>query len=137
MFNSDNEGAEASLDPRIDLAALRTELAWDRTLLAWIRTSLTLMGAGVVLAKGTQLLHRANVLAGVAIVRNGHWVGLTLTGVSTLLFATVCGQYLKSRRVLWRIRGSAVLRFPPALLASALVILVGVAAFVVLILDKG
>ena len=127
---------EDAEDPRVHLAAVRTQLAWDRTLLAWIRTTITLMGAGVALDKGTQLLHQANVLAGIAVVRNGHLLGLTLTGIGTGLFVIVCWQYVQSVRVLARITKARPSRFPPALLISMLVILLGCAVFIVLLIDK-
>jgi putative membrane protein len=130
------ELSERSVDPRVDLAVLRTRLAWDRTLLAWIRTNLTLMGAGVALDKGSQLLHQANVLAGIAMVRNGHLVGLTLTGFGTILQLVVCWQYQQSMDRLARLEGSGPTRFPPALLASLLVALLGCLVLIVLIIDR-
>ncbi len=47
------------MDPRIDLAARRTELAEERTLLAWLRTTIALTGAGVASDKGAQLYHQS------------------------------------------------------------------------------
>ncbi|MFZ0314837.1 MAG: DUF202 domain-containing protein [Candidatus Korobacteraceae bacterium] len=123
-------------DPRVALAATRTQLAWDRTLLAWIRTTLALMGAGAVLDKGVQLLHQAKVLAGIEVVRSGHLLGLTLTGVSTILFVTVCWQYVRDMRTLARISHAKTPGLRPALLISILVIFLGYAVFTVLLLDK-
>jgi hypothetical protein len=60
-----------------------------------------------------------------------------LTGVSTLLLLIVGWQYLKAVRALARIRGSGAPRFPPALLASVIVVLLGGAVFVVLLMDQG
>jgi putative membrane protein len=130
------EADEPLADPRVDLAAVRTQLAWDRTLLAWIRTTLALMGAGAVLDKGVQLLHQAKVLAGVEVVRNGHLLGLTLTGVSTILFVVVCWQYVQNMRTLARISHGKTSGTRPALLVSVLVIFLGCAVFIVLLLDK-
>src|SRR5271169_3822691 len=90
------EDADQSVDRRVDLAVLRSELAWDRTLLAWVRTVLTLMGAGVAFDKGAQLLHEARLAAGTAVVQGAHLIGLCLTGVSTLLLPVVCLQYWQS-----------------------------------------
>src|SRR5580658_9352374 len=130
------EADEYLADPGVALAAVRTQLAWDRTLLAWIRTTLTLMGAGAVLDKGVQLLHQARVLAGVEVVRNGHLLGLTLTGVSTILFVIVCWQYVQNMRTLARISHGKTPGLRPALLVSILVIFLGCAVFIVLLLDK-
>ena len=136
MDKTVHKNKEAEVDPRVDLAALRTELGWERTLLAWMRTALSLTGAGIAFDKGTRLLHQERVLAGTAIVRNGHLVGLTLTAVSTLLLAAITGQFLLSLRALSQIRGAKPPRFRPAILGSGLVILLGIAVFVVLALDN-
>jgi uncharacterized membrane protein YidH (DUF202 family) len=89
------ESAEETVDPRVDLAVLRTELAEDRTLLSWARTSLGLMGAGVAFDKGTQWLHEARLAAGSALVHNGHVVGITLTIITTVLLGVVLWQCLR------------------------------------------
>lgn len=124
------------IDTTLDLALQRTALAWDRTLLSWVRTTLALMGAGIVLAKGAQVLHQAKVLARVEDVRSGHWLGLSLTGISTVLLVIVCGQYVGTARALARTQGSRRPRFPAALLAALLTVLLGCAVFAVLILDR-
>lgn len=136
MTDRIREHEERELDLTLDLAVLRTELAWDRTLLSWLRTTLALMGAGVVLDKASQLLHQARVLAGVAEVRNSHLLGLTLTGVSTSLLLIVCWQYVRSARVLARIKDSGRPHLPTALLASLLVVLLGCSVFIVLVIDR-
>ena len=136
MSNESRENAEQSADPRVDLAVLRSELAWDRTLLAWVRTVIGLIGAGVGFDKLAQYLHQARLEAGTAIVRNGHLVGLTLTGVSTVMLMIACLQYWQSRRELARIKGSRPPRIPPAMLSAILVIVLGCAVFVVLLGDK-
>ena len=129
------ERIERDVDRSLELAALRTQLSWDRTLLAWVRTSLTLMGAAVAFAKGAQLLHEAKVLAGVEMVRSGHLLGLTLTGVSTLLLSVVCWQYVAGMRALSRIKSTRIVT--PTLLVSLLVVLLGCGVFAVLMIDKG
>ena len=136
MSNESRENVEQSADPRVDLAVLRSELAWDRTLLAWVRTVIGLIGAGVGFDKLAQYLHQARLEAGTAIVRNGHLVGLSLTGISTVLLMMACLQYWQSRRGLAQIKGSRQARMPAAMLAAIVVIVLGCSVFVVLLGDN-
>jgi len=120
-------------DPRIYLALKRTELAWDRTLLAWLRTTSALVVAGFAFDKGTQLLHQSRLATGTALVRSGHFVGLSLTAASTLLLVFVCYQYLRDMRELARVKGSRPPLLTPALIANALLIVLSTILFVVLL----
>jgi uncharacterized membrane protein YidH (DUF202 family) len=135
MKDSLREQAEQAADPRIDLAVKRTELAWDRTLLSWLRTTIALIVAGTAFDKGAQWLHEARLTAGTAFVRNSHLVGLSLTAASIVLLAFVCWQYLRDARELAAIRSSRQTRVPPALIACALLILLGTAVFFLLLKD--
>jgi len=130
----DDKGA---VDPRVDLAVLRTELAWERTVLAWIRTVIGLMTAGVAFDKGVQLLHQERVLAGTALVRNGHVAGLSLTGISTALLMIVTVQYMRGLHALAGVKSMPSSRMRPAIIASVLVILLGIAVLVVLAMSNG
>src|SRR5215471_8622710 len=118
---------EQAADPRVDLALKRTELAWDRTLLSWLRTTIALIVAGTAFDKGAQWLHEARLAAGSAFVRNGHLVGLSITAASIVLLAFVCWQYWMDARELASIKGSRPARMPPALIACALLVFLGVA----------
>ena len=77
---SAREDAERKVDPRVDLAVQRTELAFDRTLLAWVRTVIGLIGAGVALDKGLELLHEARLVSGKAWTRSAHSFATNLLG---------------------------------------------------------
>ena len=103
-----------SVDPRVDLAVLRSELAWERTLLAWVRAVLTLIGAGVVFDKGAQLLQEGRPASGTALVVSGHFIGLSLTGVSTVLLLVVCLQY-------WQACAGSDQRLPDSAISSGAV----------------
>jgi uncharacterized membrane protein YidH (DUF202 family) len=129
--------SEREADPRVDLAVRRTELAEQRTLLAWLRTSLALMGAGVAFDKGIQFFHQTRLLQGAAVARNGHVVGLSLTIASILLLLVVLGLHMKELFSLASIRGGRPPRLPPTAVASALVILLGLAVVFVLLMSGG
>ena len=135
MTDSAREQAEQAADPRVDLAVKRTELAWDRTLLAWLRTTIALIVAGTAFDKGAQWLHEARLAAGTAFVRNGHLIGLSITAASVVLLAFVCWQYWKDAGELALIKGSPRAGIPPALIACALLIVLGAAAFFLLLND--
>lgn len=130
-----HQAAHHDSDPRVDLAVQRTQLACDRTLLAWIRTSFALITAGVAFDKGAQWLHEARIAAGTEWVRTGHLVGLTMTGVSVLLLVLVTWDYLLAIRALARVSHSKPPRVTPALVASAVVIVLGCAGFVLLMVS--
>jgi putative membrane protein len=133
MSEAHNQTGESDGDPRVYLAVKRTELAWDRTLLAWLRTTSALIAAGFAFDKVTQFLHQQRLAAGVAIMRNGHLVGLSLTAASTLLLVFVCSQYWREMGELARIKGSRRSHLTPALVANALLIVLGTAVFVALL----
>ena len=133
MTENTRHVAERETDPRVDLAVRQTELAEQRTLLAWLRTSLALMGAGVAFDKGMQLFHQNRLQEGTAVVR--HIVGLSLTIASVLLLSVVLWEYLKGLSRLAHMKEGMPSRFPPAAVASVLVILLGLALVLVLIIS--
>ena len=128
--------AEQDVDPRVDLAVLRTELAADRTMLAWLRTALALIGTGVAFDKGVQLLHERRLASGTALVHGSHVVGLSLTAIVTILLAILLWQYRRKQVELARIKGAYPPAFSPTTAASLVVILLGVAVFWVLTLSN-
>ena len=134
-MNDSPQGPGKQVDPRVDLAVMRTELAWDRTLLSWLRTTIALIVAGTAFDKGAQWLHEARIAAGTAFVRNGHLVGLSLTATSIVLLTFVCWQYWRDGRQLAAIRGSGPVRVPAALIACALLIFLGAGVFFLLLND--
>ncbi len=64
-------------------------------------------------------------------MRNGHLVGLSLTISSTLLLLVVLWQYLNALSNLGKMAGRTGPQFPPAAVATVLVILLGIAVVVV------
>ena len=117
--------AEADTDPRVDLAVERTELALERTQLAWIRTTLTFIGSGIALDKGMEAIHRSRLESGNALVQNAHAIGITLSMGGTILLLITTLYYIKRIRQLLKIKGVRPSSFPPGVLASFLIIILG------------
>jgi uncharacterized membrane protein YidH (DUF202 family) len=91
------------------------------------------MGAGVAFDKGMQFFHQNRLQEGTAVVR--HIVGLSLTIASVLLLSVVLWEYLKGLSCLAHMKEDIPPRFPPAAVASVLVILLGLALVLVLIIS--
>ena len=125
--------AEQTVDPRVDLAVQRTELALDRTQLAWVRTAFTLITAGMAIDKGGEALHEARVLAGKNWVSTSHFAGISLAAVATLFLLIASVAYFQQSRTLARLKGAEPSLFPPALLVSLLVVVLGSALSILLL----
>lgn len=126
--------AEQAVDPRVDLAVLRTELALDRTQLAWVRTAFTLITAGLAIDKGGEALHEARILAGKNWVSTSHFAGISLAAVATLFLLIASVEYFRQSRSLARLKGAEPALFPPALLVSLLVVVLGSALSILLLI---
>lgn len=118
--------SEQDTDPRVDLAVERTELAWDRTQLAWIRTCLGFIGSGIALDKGMEAIHNSRIVSGTAIVKNAHFIGLTLSMGGTLLMIFTTWLFIRRMRILSKMKGKKPILLPSGALASFLIILLGV-----------
>ena len=125
--------AEQTADPRVDLAVQRTELALDRTQLAWIRTAFTLITAGFAIDRGGAALHQARVLAGTNWVATSHFSGIFLAAAATAFLLIASVAYLLQSRDLARLKGATPPLFPPALLVSLLVVVLGGALSILLL----
>lgn len=124
---------EADIDPRIDLAVIRTELALDRTQLAWVRTAFTFITAGLALDKGAEALHHARVLAGTNWLHSSHAIGVILIAVSSLSLMISAGSYYRQSRIVGRLKSVPPTRLPMALLLSLFVALLGAILAVLLL----
>jgi len=120
--------AENDVDPRVDLAIDRTMLAMERTQLAWVRTVIALITAGIAIDKGVAALHKARLMAGVAIEKNGHFAGLLLTIGATVLMILATILYIYHRRELTLMRGKRNKLPQPGTLISVFIILIGALA---------
>lgn len=129
------EDAENTADPRVDLAVERTQYALERTQLAWIRTVLSLLGGGIALDKGIEAMHKARIETGDSLVNNAHAIGiaLSITGTLLMLFTTIF--YIRRSQGLAKIKGTKPVRIPPGVLASLMVIILGVGISLLLIVS--
>lgn len=117
------------------LAYERTELALERTQLSWVRTTLALLGSGIALDKGIELMHRDRIEKGTALVQNAHIVGITLSIAGTLLIIYTTWFYIQRSRTLAQIKGGKTLLLPPGAMASFLIILLGIALSLLLLVS--
>ena len=120
--------AEQDVDPRIDLAVERTSYAMERTQLAWIRTVMGFITAGLAIDKGTEALHEARVVAGVAWSKNGHFAGMLLTITSTVLMIITTVIYVRRMKQFNRMRGIRRDLFPPTTALSIFICFLGALA---------
>lgn len=118
--------AERDTDPRVDLAVERTELALERTQLAWMRTVLGFLGSGIALDKGVEVMHKARLESGDALFQNAHIIGITLSITGTFLMLITTIFYIRRSQTLAKMKGTKMARIPHGVLASILVIILGV-----------
>jgi len=120
-----NTEALQVVDPRIDLAIERTSLALERTQLAWVRTVIGFITAGFAIDKATTVLYEARLVSGVALSKNGHFAGLLLTGVATVLMIVVTITYVRRTLQLSKMRVSKERPTTSTTLLSIFVCLIG------------
>jgi inner membrane protein YidH len=120
--------AEQDADPRIDLAAERTSYAMERTQLAWVRTVMGFITAGLAIDKGTEALHEARVVAGIAWSKNGHFAGMLLTITATALMIVATMIYIRRMKQLNRMRGTRTDLPAPTTVLSIFVCFLGALA---------
>jgi len=116
---------ETGVDPRVDLAVVRTELALDRTQLAWVRTAFSLITGGFAIDKVAGALHAARVLSGTNWVTGSHVVGISLTATATVFLLLESAAYYRQLDSLARLKVNRTRKLPLALLVSLLVVLLG------------
>ncbi len=117
--------AELESDPRLDLAVERTELALERTHLAWIRTMFTLITAGIAIDKGFAYIHEQRMAIGVAMVKNAHFIGLTLTLTGTVILLIEAIQFIIRSKQLAHMKKSSFFILSKGIVLSFLVVLLG------------
>ncbi len=100
------------------------------------------MAAGVAFDKGVQFMHEARMAAGTAWlnqaawVHSAHFVGISLTAISTLLLAIVAWNHVRAVRVLAETRHRNPPQVTAASVAAVLVVILGCAVVAVLIMSS-
>lgn len=122
-------------EKRTTLAVERTFIAFERTLMAWLRTALSLISFGFTVAKFFQYLaQRGESVSGLfGRTWASDTVGLTMIAIGTFSLLLAVIQH-RRRVVALRARG-LVPQWDLALWVAAPIALLGVFAFVSLILD--
>jgi putative membrane protein len=132
-----NKGADKSTElaeQRTSLAVMRTVAAADRTLMAWVRTSISMIGFGFTIYKFLQYLREGEhaVASRPEAPRN---FGLALIALGTASLAAAIWEHsdflkqvgLAQRKYYWSL----------SVIVAILVILIGVIAFVGVLLRAG
>ena len=137
-------GDESQANPpgytQTHLAWLRTRMSLERSMDAWIRTAVALIGFGISIVLFFEQLNQIRGLATPKGAPLANYVGLLLIGTGTLALAIAVWQYEKLVRYLQSevfrdIAGvPGMRRLYPSLAVAALLCLVGLLAFVAVLL---
>lgn len=139
-MNSNPSESNLSTDPtvlaqqRTALAIERTRIASERTLMAWIRTSISMIGFGFTIYKFFQYLSQA-AKSSIGRPYTARNLGLTLIVLGTIALIAASVQYWQSLKNL-RSQG-AKFGWSLALIIAVLVALIGVLAFIGVLLRTG
>lgn len=117
---------------RTELASQRTFMAIERTLMAWIRTALAMISFGFTIFKFFQYMKSA----GIGITRHLYEpriLGLAFTGLGTFLLILAMIEQVLFLRKNRQVYGQA--RFSIALFAAIVTSVIGIAAFVSILIN--
>ena len=140
-------GEEKKVDTKTQLAHKRTELAqdrtrwaadrtfWasDRTVIAWIRTSLALIGFGFGVGKALDYLEKIGRYTDPFFAAQIFGGGFILIGIVMLSAAVI--QSVRIERRLEKRGYSRIEPWPLGLLSAVMLLLIGIYAFIVILLD--
>jgi putative membrane protein len=121
-------------------AWLRTRLSVERTLMSWVRTATALIGFGFTIVQFFERLHTMDNVAPAARPQMPRYLGLALlaSGVRALLVS--CWQYRRVIRYLWQPQFRPIAGIhedgmqTPLLLVGAALALIGIVAFVAVLI---
>jgi putative membrane protein len=118
-------------------AWLRTKFAVDRTFMAWLRTSIAMIGFGFTLVQFFASFAELRGVAPAALPRAPVILGLTLVGTGTVALAIALIQYIDTLRHLDSPQFGAIAErrkhLDPALWLGGAVLVIGIVAFVAII----
>jgi putative membrane protein len=125
--------SNALAEERTDLALQRTIMAADRTLMAWVRTAISMIGFGFTIYKFLQYLGQENP-AGTLPIQGPRNLGLTFIGLGIGSLVIAVAQNWRTRA---QFPAPGQPRFSLSLAVAAIVALIGVLAFMNVLLRIG
>ncbi|MEZ6088874.1 MAG: DUF202 domain-containing protein [Pirellulaceae bacterium] len=128
MSQSNLPEKSSTVDPATALAQQRTELALERTLLAWVRTAFAFISAAVALNRLLVSDAAAGYFDDPVWQRTAWIVSVLLCCMTALLLLCATVQYVSQCRHIGSITDQPSRVSWPSLLASGLVIAMGVIA---------
>jgi putative membrane protein len=136
-----DEASQSPLPPstQTHLAWLRTRMTLETTLAAWVRTAASLIGFGFTIV---QFFEHLNQTQGIAAPKGPHltrYVGLVLIGIVSLATGVAVWEYRKTVKYLESNAFRGITGVPgirhvyPAVVVAVLLCLVGLLAFVAIL----
>ncbi len=119
---------------------LRTRMSTERTLMSWVRTGTALIGFGFTIFQVAARLHSSTTVAPALLPEAPRYLGLALIGGGTIALIIAASEYRWMIRYLWRPEFRPVAGITdgptqtPLLAVTLLLILIGVSAFVAVLL---
>lgn len=114
----------------------RTRMSADQTLMSWIRTSVAMIGFGFTIFQFFVFLQRSGYISGALDLYGPRNFGLGLIGLGTLLLTMAIAEHFLYLRSLNKRTGKR-LHPSTALVASLLIIILGVIALLNLLFNFG
>jgi putative membrane protein len=137
---ADNVTYEVRMTSDSHFSWLRTRMSLERTLMSWIRTGVSLVGFGFTIV---QFLDRLGQMPGAAPAAHAfaaRAMGLSMIGAGTLAMILSTWQYNSAMNYLWSDEFLPLAgidhrrRHTPILMVAILLILVGIGAFMAVLL---
>lgn len=132
--NKGNDQSTRLAEQRTSLATMRTVAAADRTLMAWVRTSISMIGFGFTIYKFLQYLREGQyaIPARPEAPRN---FGLALIALGTASLAAAIWEHSDFLKRVGATQGRYM--WSLSVIVALLVILLGVIAFIGVLLKEG
>jgi putative membrane protein len=135
MSNPPEDRGTQLAQERTDLALQRTLIAAERTLMAWIRTSISLIGFGFSIYKFFEYLVQSESFRGTLRAQAPRHLGLALIGLGILALVGAVWHHQQFLAKLGVTDKSC--RWSMAVLVAVLMALIGVLAFIGVLLKTG
>jgi putative membrane protein len=132
---TDKEGHREWLKLGDRLALQRTQLAAERTLMAWIRTAFSMIGFGFTIVRFFQFLREKEGVSKEVLGGSPRNLGILLVVLGTLCIVIGTWEHWHAWQEIKQMGGRGA--WSPALLVALLVLVLGMTAFVGLVLRIG